>query len=80
MSSSTLVKKRRSYEKMKRLSKKGNTSHFEIYENVHVVELVLVYENICKERTCLQLVNKGMRLPKDYNHPVEESEAVLEQG
>ena len=63
-----------SFKCKKRLSSKGNTSPFEIYGDANLLESVLFDENIWEERTCLQLVKKNVRLPKDYNQPDIESE------
>jgi hypothetical protein len=63
-----------SFKIKKRLSTKGNTSPFEIYGDVNLLESVLFDENIWEERTCLQLVKRNVRLPKDYDQPDNASE------
>lgn len=63
----------------KRLSTRGNTSPFEIYGNADRLESVLFNEDIWEAKSCLQLVTKNVRLPKDYNRPDEESEKDVQE-
>jgi hypothetical protein len=63
----------------KRLSTRGNTSPFEIYGNADQLESVLFNEDIWEAKSCLQLVTKNVRLPKDYNRPDEESEKDVQE-